>query len=116
MIIIHYLSEENYGNALDYLKNVKDSSKVAEVVYKYSHIFFRYETEKTVKLLTQSVKDFKAIKLMPGLMNIPDNRRVYGIELLRFCISELRTKDKSLHNILIFFYATAPRDKIPELI
>lgn len=116
MIIIHYLSEENYGYALDYLKNVKDSSKVAEVVYKYSHIFFRYETEKTVKLLTQSVKDFKAIKLMPGLMNIPDNRRVYGIELLRFCISELRTKDKSLHNILIFFYATAPRDKIPELI
>jgi hypothetical protein len=43
MIVMHYLSEENYEKALDYLKNVKDD-KVAEVVYKYSHIFFRYET------------------------------------------------------------------------
>lgn len=44
MIIIHYLSEENYDKALDYLKNVKDINKVAEVVYKYSHIFFRFQT------------------------------------------------------------------------
>lgn len=29
MIIIHYLSEESYDKALDYLKNVKDPSKAA---------------------------------------------------------------------------------------
>jgi hypothetical protein len=67
------------------LKNVKDP-KVVEVVYKYAHIFFRFETEKTVNLLTKSVRDFKPIKLMPGLMNIPDNKRVHGIELLRYCV------------------------------
>lgn len=63
---------------MEYLKNVKDS-KVVEVIYKYSHIFFRYETEKTVALLTRTWRDFKPIKLMPGLMNIPDLKRVYGI-------------------------------------
>jgi len=67
---------------LEYLKNVKDP-RVVEVVYKYSHIFFRYETEKTVQLLTKSIREFKPIKLMPGLMNIPDAKRIYGIELLR---------------------------------
>lgn len=86
MIIIHYLSEESYDKALDYLKNVKDTNKVAEVVYKYSHIFFRFQTEKTVTLLTRSIKDFKPIKLMPGLMNIPYEKRIFGIDLLRYCV------------------------------
>ena len=115
MIIIHYLSEENYDKALEYLKNVKDSHKVAAVVYKYSHIFFRYETEKTVNLL-RSIKDFKPIKLMPGLMNIPDSKRIHGVDLLRYCVEELRSREKSLHNILIFFYATSPKEKRSELI
>ena len=85
MIVMHYLSEEAYEKALEYLKNVKDP-KIDDVVYKYSHIFFRYETEKTVQLLTKYIKDFKPIKLMPGLMNIPDSKRVYGIELLRYLL------------------------------
>lgn len=49
-------------------------------------------------------------------MNIPDQKRVHGIELLRYCIEELRSREKSLHNILIFFYATSPKEKLPELI
>ena len=56
------------------------------MVYKYSHIFFRYETEKTVQLLVKYIKEFKPIKLMPGLMNIPDSKRIYGIELLMYLI------------------------------
>ena len=42
MIVMHYLSEEAYDRALEYLRNVKDP-KVVDVVYKYSHIFFRFE-------------------------------------------------------------------------
>ena len=49
-------------------------------------------------------------------MNIPDHRRNYGIDLLKYCVEDLRSKEKSLHNILIFFYATSSKDKIPELI
>lgn len=67
-------------------------------------------------MLTRSIKDFKPIKLMPGLMNIPYEKRIYGIDLLRYCVEELRSKEKSLHNILIFFYATSPKERIPELI
>lgn len=69
-----------------------------------------------MQLLTKSVRDFKPIKLMPGLMNIPDNKRVHGIELLRYCVEELKSRDRSLHNILIFFYATSPKEKHAELI
>lgn len=55
MIVMHYLSEEAYEKALEYLRNVKDV-RVVDVIYKYSHIFFRYETEKTVSLLTKSIR------------------------------------------------------------
>ncbi len=41
MIVMHYLSEEAYEKALEYLRKVKDA-RVVDVVYKYSHIFFRY--------------------------------------------------------------------------
>lgn len=53
---------------------------------------------------------------MTGLMNIPDSKKSFGIELLRYCIEECRCKDRSLHNILIFFYATSPKEKHLELI
>lgn len=53
---------------------------------------------------------------MPGLMNIPDQKRNFGIDLLKYCVEDLKSKEKSLHNILIFFYATSSKDKIPELI
>jgi hypothetical protein len=109
MIIIHYLAEENYEKALEYLMSVKDTVKVAEIVYKYSHIFFRAQTEKTVSLLINSIKDFKPIKLMPGVMNIPEKKRTHGISLLRYCVEELRSKEKSLHNVLIFFYVTSEK-------
>jgi hypothetical protein len=42
-------------------------------------------------------------------MNIPLEKRSYGIELLPYCIIELKCRDKSIHNILIFFYATAKK-------
>ncbi len=78
MILMHFLSEESYEKALEYLKNIKDS-QVTDVIYKYAHIFFRYETEKTVSLLIKNVREFKPIKLMPGLMNIPDTKRSHGV-------------------------------------
>ena len=49
-------------------------------------------------------------------MNIPVDRRQAGIELLRYCIIELKCRDKSIHNILIFFYATSPRKEKDELL
>jgi vacuolar protein sorting-associated protein 18 len=38
------------------------------------------------------------------------------MNLFSYCVEELRSREKSLHNILIFFYATSPKEKIPELI
>lgn len=44
MIIINFLAQESYDKAIDHLKNIKDTNKVSDVVYKYAHIFFRFQT------------------------------------------------------------------------
>jgi len=110
MIILHHINEEDFQKAITNLKLVGDK-KVVEVVYKYAHIFFREVIEDTVELLIKRIQDFKPVKLIAGFMNIPADRRQAGIELLRHCILELKCRDKSIHNILIFFYATSRKDK-----
>jgi|JI61114C2RNA_FD_contig_71_1900856_length_3073_multi_2_in_0_out_0_3 hypothetical protein len=115
MIILHHINKEEFKTAINNLKRVRDK-KVVEVVYKYAHIFFREVVEDTVELLMKSIQDFKPVKLIAGFMNIPVDRRQAGIELLRYCIIELKCRDKSIHNILIFFYATSPRKEKDELL
>lgn len=110
MIILHHINEENFKVAINNLKKVKDR-KVSEVVYKYAHIFFREEIEETVELLIKYIQDFNPVKLIAGFMNIPPEKRSYGIELLKYSIKELKCRQKSIHNILIFFYATTVRTK-----
>lgn len=78
MIILHHINEENFKVAINNLKKVKDR-KVSEVVYKYAHIFFREEIEETVELLIKYIQDFNPVKLIPGFMNIPADKRSCGI-------------------------------------
>ena len=114
MIILHHINQEDFRTAINNLKKIKDK-KVVEVVYKYSHIFFREVMEDTVELLTKIIQEFKPVRLVGGLMNIPPEKRQLGIELLKYCILELKSREKSIHNILIFFYATvAKKDKEKE--
>jgi hypothetical protein len=41
-------------------------------------------------------------------MNIPEDKRRYGIQFLEHSIKNLDCKDKSIHNILIFFLTQPP--------
>lgn len=40
MIILHHINQEDFQTAINNLKKIRDK-KVVDVVYKYSHIFFR---------------------------------------------------------------------------
>lgn len=114
MVIVHHINEEDFKTAINNLKKIKDK-RVVDVIYKYSHIFFREVMEDTVDLLIKIVQDFKPAKLVGGLMNIPLEKRHEGIELLKYCILTLKSREKSIHNILIFFYATTiKKDKEKE--
>ena len=42
MIIIHHINEEEYREAIDNLKHVKDEI-VNDLLYRYCHIFMKHE-------------------------------------------------------------------------
>jgi hypothetical protein len=78
MIILHHINQEDFKTAINNLKKIKDK-KVVDVVYKYSHIFFREVIEDTIELLIKIIQEFKPVKLVGGLMNIPIEKRALGI-------------------------------------
>lgn len=107
MIILHHINDENYKEAISNLYKVVDKNSI-EVITRYSHILMKFEPELTLKLLMGHVKKFDPTKIIGGLMNIPEDRRKFGINFLEFSIKNLDCKDKSIHNILIFFLTQPP--------
>jgi hypothetical protein len=57
------------------------------------------------------IKKFDPTKIIGGLMNIPEDKRKFGIEFLEHSISKLNCTDKSIHNILLFFLTQPPNKK-----
>ncbi|CAD8189069.1 unnamed protein product [Paramecium octaurelia] len=109
MIIQHYINEENYKEAIKNLNNVKEKSSM-EIIQKYSFILMKHEPEQTLDILQKNIKKFDQTKIIGGLMNIPVEKREFGIRFLEHLINKLDCADKSIHNILIFFL-TQPLQK-----
>lgn len=78
MIIQHHINEENYKEAIKNLKSVKDKSSL-EVIQKYSYILMKHEPEAALSILISHIKKFDSTKIIGGLMNIPIEKRTYGI-------------------------------------
>lgn len=47
---------------------------------------------------------------------MPAEKRTYAIELMTYSIIELRCKEKSVHNLLVFFYTESNLSKINDLL
>lgn len=55
MIIMHYINEEDYSEALNNLQFLlKNAEKFEEILLKYCHIFMQYEPIKTIDVLLKS--------------------------------------------------------------
>jgi hypothetical protein len=103
MIILHYINEENYKSAIENLGNVQNKNSL-EVIQKYSYILMQKEPTRTLALLLQ-IKTFDPSKIIGGLMNIEKEHINVGIRFLEDSIKKLTIKNKSIHNIFIFFLA-----------
>ncbi len=88
MVILHHINEENYKEAIKNLKNVKDKNSM-EVIQKYSYILMKFEPDQTLQLLMTHIKKFDPTKIIGGLMNIPEDKRKFGISFLEHSISKL---------------------------
>jgi hypothetical protein len=82
ILISHHLNEQEYGTALSLLKKLALDAQ-CEFLYKHCHVLMRHQPEETFKLLEalekkEKEKEIKPIdhaRLIPGLMNIPKEKR-----------------------------------------
>ena len=108
MVMLHNINQQDFKKALSKLEHVDPSSK-ENLLYRYAPVFMKHEPKKTVDLLIDTAKQrgqaFDTKKLLPGLMNIPKDKREQAIRFEQFCINELDVRDKALHNLLLFHLA-----------
>ncbi|EAS00573.1 vacuolar sorting protein, putative (macronuclear) [Tetrahymena thermophila SB210] len=110
-VITHYVNEQNYKEAVSYLKVLakKDSKRAIEIIYKFSYILLQKVPEEFISLVLNSIRDFQPSKLISGLMNIPGTFRKFGIQFLENCVYKQKSSDKIIHNLYLFFLANQIR-------
>ena len=84
---------------------------------RYASVFLKYLPEPTIDAISK-FKDIDVAKLVPSFMNIPrtpasvlDKAKNF---VIKYCINDRRSRDKTVHNLALYFYAE--RNKPDELL
>ncbi|KRX11213.1 hypothetical protein PPERSA_07738 [Pseudocohnilembus persalinus] len=109
-VIVHHINEEHYQTAIKYLKKV-ETNQQAQIIYTYSHLFLKHETEAIFEILTTKIKYFDAQKLISSLFDIPKEKWEYGVKILEHSIQKQKCQDKSVHNTYLFFLAELKKEE-----
>lgn len=77
-LIVHFINQQNYVQALDKLVEIKDVEKRYDTMLKYASTLIKHEPDKTLEVLidrqkTQKFRDIDIPKLMPALRSVPKN-------------------------------------------
>jgi len=115
-IILHHINEEEYTKALEKMGKLQKAEQKQEMMYKHCHILMKEETKNTLDFIYNSTVDFDLTKLIPGFMKVPAENRQHVVDFLwHYCTETTHCKEKSIHNIYIFFLANLrDEDKLDE--
>lgn len=115
-VIVHYLNKQEYELALKKLSEISDDKTRNSIMLRYASVFIKATPLKTLEVL----RGFKTIdipKLIPAFMNIPKRSKAMDEALrflLEFCIRQRKSREKTVHNLALYFFAE--RDKPDELL
>ena len=113
-IILHYINEKDYKQALAELKQYADSSfdkddkkeheSLRNIFVRYSHIFMKYEPKETIDILTDQFKsEVDPNKIISAIMNTEKQNYEQVLKYLRSLVKNPQTKEKNIHNLYIFY-------------
>jgi poly-gamma-glutamate capsule biosynthesis protein CapA/YwtB (metallophosphatase superfamily) len=120
-VIVHYINKQEYLRALEKVERIPDRATKNTVMLRYASVFIKNLPEQTIIALSK-FEDIKVEKLVPAFMNIPRTPTGPGGKVLDmaknfvidYCINKRKSKDKTVHNLALYFYAE--RDKPDDLL
>ena len=114
---MHYINKQDYTRALQKVESIPDNATKNQVMLRYASVFLKYLPEPTIDAISK-FKDIDVAKLVPSFMNIPrtpasvlDKAKNF---VIKYCINDRRSRDKTVHNLALYFYAE--RNKPDELL
>ena len=120
-VIVHYINKQEYKRALEKIERIPDRTTKNQVMLRFASVFLKHLPEATIEALAK-FDDIKVEKLVPAFMNIPRSTSGQGGIVLDkaknfvidYCINRRKSKDKTVHNLALYFYAE--REKPDELL
>jgi vacuolar protein sorting-associated protein 18 len=116
-VIVHYINKQDYVRALEKVERIPDRQMKNSVMLRYASVFIKNLPDKTIEALSK-FEDIRVEKLVPAFMNIPktpgpvlDKAKNFVID---YCINKRKSKDKTVHNLALYFYAE--RDRPDDLL
>ena len=123
-IIIHYINEKDYKQALTELKEYTNSctdrneeaqiESLKNIFVRYSHIFMKYEPKETIEILNDQFKSaVDPNKIISAIMNTERSNYEQVQKFLRSLIQDTKKpeQDKNIHNLYIYYLSQI---KTPE--
>lgn len=116
-VIVHYINKQEYKKALEKVERIPEKQVKNQVMLRYASVFIKNVPELTIETLSR-FDDIKVEKLVPAFMNIPRNPPTVLDKaknfVIDYCINKRKSKDKTVHNLALYFFAE--RDKPDELL
>lgn len=112
LVMLHHINQQQYKKALEKLECMAPNDQEI-LLYRYTPVLIRSEPSGTVSTLISVAKKsqtFDPLKVIPGLMNVPQNHRNEAIKFEKFCIDELGRTEKNIHNLYLFHLAESDRE------
>eukprot|EP00826_Nyctotherus_ovalis_P013774 TRINITY_DN13771_c0_g5_i1.p2 TRINITY_DN13771_c0_g5~~TRINITY_DN13771_c0_g5_i1.p2 ORF type:complete len:437 (-),score=128.53 TRINITY_DN13771_c0_g5_i1:508-1818(-) len=102
-IMLHYMNNRKYHQAISILMNVGDRAVKCSLMVKYGSIFMKQIPMETINILEKFFKNVDVEPLLPAFMTMQESNRSIAIDYIR----ELRigTSSKMLNNLYAFFLA-----------
>jgi len=86
------------------MKKLHGDDLKKELIYRHCHILMKEVTEETLDFVQKNLFEFELTRLIPGFMNVPHESMPAATEFLwHYCTETTTCKEKSIHNIYIFF-------------
>lgn len=110
-LIPYYINKGDYKRALKMLNNIESVETRYYEMTKYMSIMIKKAPSDTIAALeSQKFRTIDIAKLMPALMDCPDDARVKARKFVEeHCIKQRRSQESSVHNMCFYLYAKSDK-------